>query len=400
VDSPVLVDDFAGAGGSWLPNYGELTPPVSWMGGKRRIAPETFKLLGLRIGGCVDALVNDASWWGWVWPTALDETDGPAVSEVLRGWRGEDPRGLWFRLRDAGPMPGRVDGAAQLLWLQARAASGVPVWWEGAGMTGPGFNTGQRARDEKRAAERVGGEQARLLASDGRGDPRESGQRTTRDERPALIQAAHERGPYVASMSGDKALKLVQWASTQIDGAGQRQASETRNAKGYNGTGRLIATSRGNQAPGAPFDAGHKGTDIRGGGGIVDPGTIADRLDTIRRAVARSSRPLLFVHGDACALADEWAPRLGKRARVSRDPPYEHATGYPVTCPRSEVLRSSEVWARYGARVVVHEAVGLASDLGPGWTQLQLRTGRKQEWVTVYGCDVRDVLPPLLRLGA
>lgn len=129
--TPTYVDPFLGAGAVWLALFNPaLVPPVSWMGGKRRLARELLQLLDLVPGRPVASVVGDASWWGWVWQVVLDPDRGPAVSAWLRSWRGEPPRDLWFRLRAAGPPDDIVERAAGLLWLQARAASGVPVWWQ------------------------------------------------------------------------------------------------------------------------------------------------------------------------------------------------------------------------------------------------------------------------------
>lgn len=331
--NPVLVDPFLGAGGtvlgflSWVTGA-KLDPPVSWMGGKRRLALEGLAPLDLPRRR-IPMLLADASWWGLVWPVCLDAVTGPRVAAVLRSWRGEDPRALWFRLRDEGPREDAVEAAAQLLWLQARAASGVPVWWEGRDYAGPGYNTGQRARDARRAALRAG----------------------ARGDRPA--------DSYRATQLTDR---LVQWA----ENGGTRQ----NEGKGFNAAG---------------------------AGGIVDPGTIAARLDTVR---GLDLNDVAILHVDALTLTREWAPRLGVDARVTLDPPYQGCTGYPVACPRDEVLDIAETWARHGARVVLHEAVGLAGDLGGGWTQRQLRTGRKAEWITCYGCHADVALPPLLRMAS
>lgn len=381
--TPTYVDPFLGAGSVWLALLDPgLVAPVSWMGGKRRLARELLQLLELVPGRPVASVVGDASWWGWVWQVVLDPDRGPAVSAWLRSWRGEPPRDLWFRLRDAGPPDDIVERAAGLLWLQARAASGVPVWW-----------------------------QDRMVSMDG-----------------------HGRGPYPAwqatglpALVQDRGWKSTTTTTTTLYTAKQKMGQEPR----------LVATTRGNgQAPGAPYDAGCKGApliqmangsgpyeasmagdrllasdgrgvargaghkaDKDGGGrtgGIVDPGTIADRLDAIRRAVKSTT----VILAGARELTEEWAPRLGAAGRWYFDPPYQGATGYPVTCSRDEVLAIVELPARHGAPVVVSEAVGLAAELGRGWSQAQLRRGKKQEWVTVYGCDVRAALPPILRLAA
>ncbi len=132
--SPIYVDPFLGAGAVWLHLLDpSLVPLVSWMGGKRKFARDILALLDLHPRDRAACVLGDASWWGWVWPVVLDPVTGPEVATLLRFWRerGDDPRALWFNLRGYGPLPSRAEAAAQLLWLQARAASGVPVWWEG-----------------------------------------------------------------------------------------------------------------------------------------------------------------------------------------------------------------------------------------------------------------------------
>lgn len=430
-DGPVLVVPFMGAGAEWLRYvHPALTPPVSWMGGKRDLAHHALDLLGLVAGANGPAVLGDLSWWGWLWPVVLDAVEGPRVSACLRSWSGQDARALWSGLRDMGPIVDDVAAAAaQMLWLQARAASGVPVWWSGGGTwrrAGGGWSwcagsdepqlqvapgdgratqrayerglvKGRTAAGVPEPAWQTGGQlvsmdghgrgpyaawqatcQPKLLASDGRGVERESGQRTTRQER------------------------LLQHAGARVDNAGQRQAKEPR----------LVATTRGNQVPGAEYSAGAKGgliyrepdgstranagkgTNAAGGGGITDPGTIARRLDVIRAVAAP---PMTFGHCDALELVEEWLPRLGARARVVLDPPYNGKTGYPATCPRERVLRIAEVCARHRAPTVINEAESLREDLGAGWSSALLRQTPKPEWVTTWGCQISSIAPPLLR---
>ena len=399
---PIYVEPFLGAGATWLRLLcPSLVPLVSWMGGKRRDADDHLALLGLRPRDIVPAVLGDASWWGWVWPAVLDPEDGPRISSTLRRWRTEDPRALWFRLRDLGPLEDRAEAAAQLLWLQARAASGVPVWWEGELMSMDG-----RGYGPYRAGQSTG--RPRLL-QEASTQVDDAGQRQARD--PRLIQMAGGRGPYEASMSGDKALLLA------FDGRNDARVAGQRTTR----TERLLSHGGG---AGETYEAGAKGA--IGAGGIVDPGTIAARADAIRARllggdIAGGSREacakgtsrdgaggivdpgtiaarLAISHMDAIVFTESLASVIGRRGRVYLDPPYQGATGYPVTCSRENVLAIADTWARHGARVVLSEAVGLAGDLGPGWEAIRLRASPKPEWVTIHGCDARAVLPPLLRV--
>jgi len=113
-----------------------------------------------------------------VWPVLFDSAGAVGVAEVLRSWREEDPRELWFRLRDEGPKEEPAEAVAQWLWLQARAGSGVPVFWSSeeritdgeAGDSGPHLLQGdKRAQSYYRAWQNKATGALRLMQSDGRG---------------------------------------------------------------------------------------------------------------------------------------------------------------------------------------------------------------------------------------
>lgn len=133
-----IVEPFAGAAAVTLRQLGgrRLKPLVSWMGGKRRLAQDIIDAMGVpqRVRPAKVAL-NDAGPWGWVWPIVLEEPNPDWLLLALNGWAWEfegEPRELWDDLASSPPPPmGGPIGAAQWLWLQARSASGVPVWWDG-----------------------------------------------------------------------------------------------------------------------------------------------------------------------------------------------------------------------------------------------------------------------------
>lgn len=81
-----------------------LKPPVAYMGSKRGYAPTILAAMGLRCGQGADALfLNDAGPWGLVWQTLAAPGGAEAVAAVIHGWKDEDPRGLWERLRSESP---------------------------------------------------------------------------------------------------------------------------------------------------------------------------------------------------------------------------------------------------------------------------------------------------------
>jgi hypothetical protein len=463
-DGPIYVEPFLGAGAVWLALLGlDLVPLVSWMGGKRRETRRILRVLGLaagrmllghRVGERIPCLLGDASWWGWVWPVVLDHVEGPRVEAFLRSWRAEDPRALWFRLRDLGPITDDVAAAAaQLLWLQARAASGVPVWWEGAGTwvltlegwryldAGSGDLVQDRGWKSATTATRDPFPATQAHASLTKWDRTRVGNRGPANQahaaEPTLLAAPGDgRERQVAYERSRSTPRLLQEASTQVDDAGQRQARDPRLIAGKrpgdarddrdagqcHGAALLASDGRGD-----PREAGHKGTDTRGGGGIVDPGTIAARADAIRARLVKASGgeaglggndgwrrkhgcrlfepgdvadraarvrgaavgDTSILHTDARTLTEEYSRRIGAAGRVYLDPPYRGKTGYPATCPREDVLWIAETWARAGARVVLSEANGLAGELGSGWIETELREG---EWITCYGVESAAVL--------
>jgi hypothetical protein len=152
-------EPFAGAAACALRAVGgaSLAPVVSWMGGKRRLARHILDAMGVPDGPPSRVLLSDAGPWGWVWPLLLKPKDAGRVADVLRSWAHEVPSealasGLWRTLAALPPAKDVHERAAQWLWLQARAASGVPVWWEP--------------------------DRAAWMASDGRGEPRLAGQKS------------------------------------------------------------------------------------------------------------------------------------------------------------------------------------------------------------------------------
>ncbi len=391
---PVFLDPFVGGGGVLVKLLGEeLVPPVSWMGGKRRLALRILTMLGLHPRQRVPMVLGDGSWWGWVWPLCLDPVTGPLVSAWLRSWRSEDPRALWFRLRDAGPAEDLIERAAGLLWLQARAASGVPVWWEdGEVLAAPGKNrTKQFAHDRG----------ANGLKKWDR----------TRAGNVGPANQAHATEPRV----------LVH---RDPDGSTRANAGKGFNAGGAGGmidpgtiatrldAIRLVMAAKPNGQPRRADQGRNDGHREKHGWRLFKPEDVAARLDATRGAVLRlglapmelrwrqdaygppafhaqvGRGPTVQVHHrDALDVVCEWAPVLGSRARAYLDPPYLGCTGYPMECPREDVLTMADLLAQHGARVVLSEAVGLAAELGTGWREVCLRRGPKPEWVTLHGCS-------------
>ena len=159
----------AGAAATTLRLLGgrDAVPLVSWMGGKRRHASAILRMLDVRRDDVEEVVLVDAGPWGRFWPMLIDQ--GEEVAAALDTWEGQNPRELWDWLREQDPAPG-AGGVAQWLWLQARSASGVPVWhssWRDDGEEG--WRMGEepsKSRRRTRGASQCSG--GWLAAHDGR----------------------------------------------------------------------------------------------------------------------------------------------------------------------------------------------------------------------------------------
>ena len=359
-------EPFAGAAAVALRLVGgrHLTPPVAWMGGKRRYARAIADAMGVPEGRPDRVLLADAGPWGWVWPLLLSAESAHKVADVLRSWVGEHPRDLWKRLADQPPAEEPHERAAQWLWLQARSASGVPIWWDGwRHVDGRGRGASDRGED---------------LRWPGHESQRERWVSTRPQQGGGVRDAKHVedtriRGEWKASNGSGQAVK----AGHKTLGSWEQGRGEGRSAQpaGQRGTWRFDAR------PGDAQDsrlAGGSGETNGRTGGMVNPATIADRIEAIAAAFGRVDARAY--HGNAREVgACEGFAYL--------DPPYVGATGYGWGCPRSRVSLLAQAWKRAGAVVAVSEAEPLEIE---GWHHLELtRPGGKPEWLTLSIPPVR-----------
>ena len=122
---------FAGGAACALALMGgaSVVPPVGYMGGKRKLAGAILGAAGLRVGGRAErVLLCDAGLWGEVWSEVV--RDAPGLASRLIAWEGRDPSELWRSLAMAPRPEDPQERAAAYLWLQGRAASCTPVWWD------------------------------------------------------------------------------------------------------------------------------------------------------------------------------------------------------------------------------------------------------------------------------
>lgn len=421
-------EPFAGGAACALRLVGgrDLVTPVAFMGGKRRYARAILDAQGVPHGPPARVLLADAGPWGWVWPLLLKGEDAAKVAASLRSWAGEHPRDLWQRLAAQPPAEEPHERAAQWLWLQARSASGVPIWWDGwRHVAGSGKPATDRGEDMHQA------QRAEWLASDGRGQPRPAGARAiggrwekgnegrvqdaTNGQRGAWRQSDHDTG---RDMTAGQSGRGWRFDARPGDVNPDRLAGQA-------GWGMCKSDGRTEQA------ASQKGTSHGRTGGMVNPCTIATRIEALAESFAGVD--VQVHHGDAHAHAEAlgiarrlwWSDREecdcvdcdgtwcvwclehhGRRpcpveeeakasaprlllgaAYVYLDPPYQGATGYGWDMPRAEVLALARRWADAGAVVAVSEAEPLPLE---GWHHLELtREGGKPEFLTLSRAPVR-----------
>ena len=280
-DTPDYIVPFAGglADGLCLFEPG-VVPPVSWMGGKRRLAPVILAALGLRPGqGARRVVAVDAAPWGWVWPAILHPETSRAVGAVLRAWREGPIQDLWFRLRDEGPREDPVEAVAQWLVLQARSANGAPVFWSSKQR----HQTRSEGRDPDAYVMQCGGAHAQLRQGSGAGrKPQPAGQRDPQQTDPKLMASDGRGVVREAGIKGDKSC-----LRRGHDDGGDRPADQ-------------------------------KGVNRAGCGGLVRIETLAERVEAIGRAPWASR--IQVIHGRAEDLPAQLPGDL-RGSAVYLDPP-------------------------------------------------------------------------------
>lgn len=392
------VEPFAGAAACALRLVGgrDLSPPVAWMGGKRRYARAILDAMGVPDSPPSRVLLADAGPWGWVWPLLLKPADAAAVAAVLRSWAGEHPRDLWQRLAAQPPADDLHERAAQWLWLQARSASGVPIWWDGWRLeAGNGKAPTDRGNDLRWAGHRE--EHRRWQAMNGRGTPSAPGFNTgqeardgkrwekgTPDGRPPQDATNGQRGVWRASNGAGDEVEAGQkglggWSIAKSQGRTSTQPAWQKGDAGAGDPGWRMGEELKKARRGDRTISQGNGSRPGKTGGLVDPHTIADRVVAI--AEAFRDVDVSVHHGDVREL------EIPRGAFVYDDPPYAGATGYGWDLDRAGVLALARAHRKRAAVVAVSEAVALPLR---GWHALELtREGGKAEYLTLSRAPAR-----------
>lgn len=123
-------------------------PPVSRMGNKQGYASAILRTLGLRSGsGAARYLLCEPDDGCRLLLTSYTDADLRAkAAAIIRGWKDEDPRALWERLRAEGPVKSPpVDPREVARWMRIVTANRlIPVHYERGRWCNSARNTGDK----------------------------------------------------------------------------------------------------------------------------------------------------------------------------------------------------------------------------------------------------------------
>jgi hypothetical protein len=344
-------------------------PPVSRMGSKSGYGLALLRVMGLRPG-------QGAEQYLWCEPDAgcralLTAYTDPALmreaAEIIRGWKDEDPRALWERLRAEGPIRG----------FDAREAGRTAVLWDMAFRRGqPDFGY----RDDRAAFERGT-----------RGEPLDPQERI-----PPLfdsIAAASELARYLQVTASNRLITLDP-STMQNSGqggttfGGDFATSAEKVSEAAREVARWTTVQRWamlNKDAGS-FGANNFGTTETTANGM-------DRIHGLPATIVPDAR-------------DIHPPPLPPGCVAYFDPPYIGTTGYGNDLTRAEVCEMAERWASAGAAVYISEAEPIA-DLD-GWHSVEItstRVGQKRTFSTERGrtewltCNRKPAWRPAVQQG-
>ena len=358
-------------------------PPVAYMGGKRAYGRGILNIMGLQSGQGSDAVVLvEAGPWAKVWAALVDPATCHRVADVLRGWKDEDPKALWDRLK-ADPIPlESAEFTAAWTYLQAVEFSGKPV-----GVNGGIFNVSAQKTDRP-----ADGSDRWISSVLGPGDV-------------AQRVDAIEHASWPRSTSEEWSRWVARWL--WLNGRSFGSKGEEFGFDGGNGWNidqRMMAERvermshlqwpavdpehiarwvfQQGASYGGFFGAGHCGFNYRS---QHDVSALAS--DAVSMSEAKWSA-VAVIQADVFEIHPP--DPLPDPTFVYLDPPYHDVTGYQFTLSRERVLEVAQRWSDAGAVVCVSEDEPLPI---PGWHHVDISEcftgmGRtfsrsRSEWVTI-----------------
>jgi hypothetical protein len=368
-------------------------PPISRMGNKAGYGEVILAALGLRSGQGAGRYL-----WAEADPDVAallrcypDADMLRRVAEIIRGWKDEEPRALWERLRAERRARGvrvdaEADGTAAYLLVNGWAMNGaVESAYRGpdaySKAHGPGWVAGLTLAGLTDRCHRLA-EYAAIVSSN----------RLINVSGPDLMNTGKGGttfgGAEFATPVGD------------VAAAFERVAGEVAGytvAEAWGATGQYCGPDRG----------GACGAHPPGWIGSVTVGGLVRRYEGAAQGwPAVLVLPLIPEAADVAV----WMGTPGdlEGCVVYMDPPYVGTTGYAATLGRDEVVRHARAYAALGATVAISEAEVVI----PEWCAVEITAGRKgqkrtfskqqAEWLTMNREPAHRVAtqPALFAVGA
>jgi hypothetical protein len=330
---PLLVELCAGTAALSLRlERSKARPPVSRMGSKAGYSDAILSRMGLHPGQGAEhyLLCEPDPGCRLLLEAYRNRALALAAAEHIRGWKDEEPRALWERLREEGPAKCAVDPREVARWARIVTANRlIPVHHDGKKWCNSARNTGTK-----------GG------ISHGGPD------------------FCTEIGPLAAGFAS-----LPTLPATITDDARTVDPREVA---------RWVIGGSWAYVQGVPFQ------------GWCGPGD--RRQDTTPKAIATKIATLPTLSAtitDDARTVDP--PQLPAGSWVYIDPPYVGTTGYGHNLGRPEVIALARRWREAGAHVAVSEAEPIAELIADGWHAHELsreRVGQKR----TFSKQQREVL--------
>lgn len=353
-------------------------PPISRMGNKAGYAEVILAALGLRSGQGAGRYL-----WAEADPDVAallrcypDADMLRRVAEIIRGWKDEEPRALWERLR-----------AERKARVAVSAEEGTAGW-----LTAGWLSYGQDPERGFRAT--AGG-----AWPDDPPDPQ------------SIVDRCHRLAEYAAIVSGNRLVNMAGPALMNTGNGGTRHGGEfatpvgdvaaafervAGEVAGWTALGEMAFRAgdpSSGFAPGATEWGGLR-SGVRGEMGHRRPParSLVNAAATAEGSAVGGWPPVLVLSliPEAADVA-VWMGTPGdlEGCVVYMDPPYVGTTGYAATLGRDEVVRHARAYAELGATVAISEAEVVI----PEWCAVEITAGRKgqkrtfskqqAEWVTM-----------------
>ena len=368
-------------------------PPISRMGNKAGYGEVILAALGLRSGQGAGRYL-----WAEADPDVAallrcypDADMLRRVAEIIRGWKDEEPRALWERLRAE-----RKARAVRSADEEVAAWFPESDWAYRQGNPDSGFNPSVATGVAYNAGPATWANRCHRLAEYA---AIVSGNRLVNMAGPALMNTGNggtRHGGDFATPVGDVAAAFERVAR-EVAGFGVLGQWSFRRGEPESGFNPGLLTDR------EPTSTGGNGAKAR---------TCEQEASLWKPAAGVPGWPAVLVLPLIPEAADvaAWMGTPGdlEDCVVYMDPPYVGTTGYAATLGRDEVVRHARAYAALGATVAISEAEVVI----PEWCAVEITAGRKgqkrtfskqqAEWVTMNREPAHRVAtqPALFAVGA